>query len=243
VHNTHAINPEFLVTYFGTLSVEYGLECLKEMLVSNMRQNLQVVVSIATKYSEQLTPDALTRLFEENRCVEGLYFYLGSIVNFSQDPEVHFKYIEASCKTGQLKEVERVTRESEYYPAERTKDFLKEAKLADPRPLINVCDRYDYVEELTQYLYKNNMIKYIEVYVQKVNPARTPKVVGALLDHDCAEDIVKKLVMTVGPYCPCEQLVEECETRNRLKLVLPWLEARYNEGNQDSHLHDALAKI
>ena len=87
------------------------------------------------------------------------------------------------------------------------------------------------------------MIKYIEVYVQKVNPARTPKVVGALLDHDCAEDIVKKLVMTVGPYCPCEQLVEECETRNRLKLVLPWLEARYNEGNQDSHLHDALAKI
>ena len=103
--------------------------------------------------------------------------------------------------------------------------------------------RYDYVEELTQYLYKNNMIKYIEVYVQKVNPARTPKVVGALLDHDCAEDIVKKLVMTVGPYCPCEQLVEECETRNRLKLVLPWLEARYNEGNQDSHLHDALAKI
>jgi hypothetical protein len=42
VHNTHAINPEFLVTYFGTLSVEYGLECLKEMLVSNMRQNLQV---------------------------------------------------------------------------------------------------------------------------------------------------------------------------------------------------------
>ena len=87
------------------------------------------------------------------------------------------------------------------------------------------------------------MIKYIEVYVQKVNPARTPKVVGALLDHGCAEDIVKKLVMTVGPYCPCEQLVEECETRNRLKLVLPWLEARYNEGNQDSHLHDALAKI
>ena len=38
-------------------------------------------------------------------------------------------------------QVERVTRESEYYPAERTKDFLKEAKLADPRPLINVCDR------------------------------------------------------------------------------------------------------
>ena len=49
---------------------------------------------------------------------------------------MYFKYIEAPCKTGQLKEVERVTRESDYYPAEQTKDFLKEAKLADPRPLI-----------------------------------------------------------------------------------------------------------
>ncbi|CAF87487.1 unnamed protein product, partial [Tetraodon nigroviridis] len=31
----------------------------------------------------------------------GLFYFLGSIVNFSQDPEVHFKYIQAACKTGQ----------------------------------------------------------------------------------------------------------------------------------------------
>ncbi len=32
------------------------------------------------------------------------------------------------------------------------------------------------VEELTQYLYHKSMMKYIEVYVQKVNPFRTPQV-------------------------------------------------------------------
>ena len=47
--------------------------------------------------------------------------------------QVHFKYIEAAAKTGQLKEVERVTRESMHYPPERTKQFLMEAKLPDAR--------------------------------------------------------------------------------------------------------------
>jgi clathrin heavy chain len=46
-------------------------------------------------------------------------------VNFSQDPEVHFKYIQAACKTGQIKEVERICRESNCYNAERVKNFLK----------------------------------------------------------------------------------------------------------------------
>lgn len=55
----------------------------------------------------------------------GLYYFLGSIVNFSQDPDVHFKYIQAACKTGQLKEVERICRESNVYDPEAVKNFLK----------------------------------------------------------------------------------------------------------------------
>ena len=55
----------------------------------------------------------------------GLFYFLGSIVNFSQDSEVHFKYIQAACKTGQIKEVERICRESNCYDPERVKNFLK----------------------------------------------------------------------------------------------------------------------
>lgn len=86
----------------------------------------------------------------------------------SEDPDIHFKYIEAAAKTGQIKEVERVTRESNFYDAEKTKNFLMEAKLPDARPLINVCDRFGFVPDLTHYLYTNNMLRYIEGYVQKV---------------------------------------------------------------------------
>jgi hypothetical protein len=45
---------------------------------------------------------------------------------------VHYKYIESAAKTGQLKEVERVTRESNFYPADRVKTFLMEVR---PGPL------------------------------------------------------------------------------------------------------------
>ena len=94
-----------LVNFFGTLSIEDSMECVKTMLTANIRQNLQVVVQIATKYHEQLTTSALIDLFEQFKSFEGLFYFLGSIVNFSQEPEVHFKYIEAACKTGQIKEV------------------------------------------------------------------------------------------------------------------------------------------
>ena len=57
--------------------------------------------------------------------VSGLFYFLGSIVNFSQDPDVHYKYIQAACKTGQIQEVERICRESNCYDPERVKNFLK----------------------------------------------------------------------------------------------------------------------
>ena len=58
----------------------------------------------------------------------------------SEDPEIHFKYIEAAAKIGQIKEMECVTRESNFYDAKKTKNFLMEARLPDAHPLINVCD-------------------------------------------------------------------------------------------------------
>ena len=241
--HTNLLNPEWLVNFFGRLSVEQALECLREMLANNMRQNLQIAIQVASKYAEELGPSNLIDVFESFKSFEGLYFFLGSIVNASQDPEVHFKYIQAACKTGQLKEVERICRESNYYDPERVKNFLKEAKLNDQLPLIIVCDRFDFVHDLVMYLYRNQMTKYIEIYVQKVNSSRTPAVIGALMDVDCPEDVIKNLLMSVRGTVPVADLVEEAEKRNRMKLLLPWLENRLNEGSDDPEVHNALAKI
>ena len=241
--HTHLLAPEFLVNFFGTLSVEDSMACLKEMLTTNIRQNLQICVQIAGKYHEQLGANQLCELFESFKSFEGLFYFLGSIVNFSQDPEVHFKYIEAAVKTGQIKEVERICRESSSYDPEQVKIFLKEAKLQDQLPLIIVCDRFDMVHDLVMHLYKNDLRKYIEIYVQKVNPKRLPVVVGGLLDVDCSEDIIKNLILVVKGEFSTTELVEECQKRNRMKLLMPWLEQRLHDGNEEPATHNAIAMI
>ncbi|NWZ66431.1 CLH1 protein, partial [Acrocephalus arundinaceus] len=243
VVHTHLLNPEWLVNFFGSLSVEDSVECLRAMLSAKIRQNLQLCVQVASKYHEQLGTQSLVELFESFKSYEGLFYFLGSIVNFSQDPDVHFKYIQAACKTGQIKEVERICRESNCYNPERVKNFLKEAKLTDQLPLIIVCDRFDFVHDLVLYLYRNNLQKYIEIYVQKVNPSRIPAVVGGLLDVDCSEDVIKNLIMVVRGQFSTDELVAEVEKRNRLKLLLPWLESRIHEGCEEPATHNALAKI
>ncbi|KAI8886497.1 clathrin heavy chain [Backusella circina FSU 941] len=241
---THTMQAEWLVNYFGNLSVDQTLDCIKEMLNQNLRQNLQIVVQIAIKYSEQLQPHNLIDMFESFKSNEGLYYYLGSIVNVSQDPLVHFKYIQAACRTGNVREAERICRESTYYDPEKVKNFLKEAKLSDQLPLIIVCDRFNFVHDLVLYLYHNNLQKFIEVYVQKVNPARTPEVIGGLLDVGCDEDTIKNLLLSVkGDNLPVDKLCEQVEERNRLKLLLPWLNMRVSEGSQDPEVYNALAKI
>merc|ERR1719217_1691667 len=245
---TELLNPEQLVKFFGTMSVENSLECLNHLLRTNMRQNLQVVVQVAREYTEQLTPEKLIEMFESYNSWEGLFYYLGAILTKTEDKAVHFKYIQAAAKMGNLQEVERVTREDTFFDPEEVRDFLKEARLPDQRPLINVCDRFDMVEDLTHFLYSNNMSKYIELYVQKVNPMKAPQVAGALLDADCSEDFVRALILSVRAMAPAEYLVQNMYYDS--KVVGAYCEKRdphlafiaYKRGLCDAELIDVTAR-
>ena len=64
------------MNYFGSLSVEDSLECLKAMLQANIRQNLQVCVQIASKYHEQLSTNSLIEIFESFKSYEGRHLEL-----------------------------------------------------------------------------------------------------------------------------------------------------------------------
>jgi clathrin heavy chain len=244
VVQTDKIPEEFLMIYFGNLTVDLALECLDEMLKANIRQNLQVVINTAKKYSDLFGPARIIDLLEKHRTAEGLYFYLGGIVNITEDEEVTYKYIEAATKMGQLQEVERVCRESNSINPQKVINFLKEQRLTEQLPLIIICDRFNFVHDLVLYLYKNQQFKSIEVYVQRINPARTPGVVGGLLDVDCDEGIIKGMLSSVPPQSiPIDELVQAVESRNRLKLLLPFLESTLAAGNQQPAVYNALAKI
>lgn len=243
MQNTHVINPEFLAAYFANLTPDDRYDCLKELINSNPRGNLQLCVTVAAKHTEDIGLDRLVSLFSELKQQDALFYYLQAVVNESEDPEVHFKFIEAAVSVGQYGEAERVTRESSVYDPERVKVFLMEAKPKDPRPLINVCDRFGFVEDMVHFMVKNRQIKFVEGYVQRVNPLKCPQVVGALLDLDYDEEFVKRLVLSVKNTVPVEELVAEVEKRGRLKLLLQFLEARVGDGATDVGVHSGIAKV
>jgi clathrin heavy chain len=118
-----------------------------------------------------------------------------------------------------------------------------EARLQDQLPLINVCDKHDMVEDLVKYLYTNNMLKFIQIYVTDMNPMAAPKVAAALLDSDCSEDVIQQIITAVRNRCNGEELVAEVEKRNRLKILKPWLETVISEGNQEVGVHNGLMKV
>ena len=242
---TDKLNADWLQQYFGRMSVEQSLDCMNEMLRVDIRRNLQAVVNIAIKFSDLLGPTRLIELFERHRTAEGLYYYLGSIVNLSDNADVVYKYIEAAVTFQQFTEVERVCRENDHYNPEKVKNFLIEARLAEQLPLIIVCDRFNFVKDLVNYLYRNQQYKSIEVYVQRVNPSRTPAVVGALLALDCEESVIKSLLASIQDpsQVPMNELVAEVESQNRLKVLLPFLESVSQTENQQQAVYNALAKI
>jgi hypothetical protein len=74
------------------------------------------------------------------------------------------------------------------------------------------------------------------LYVLKVN-------LWILGEVDNSEDIIKNLILVVRGQFNTDELVEEVEKRNRLKLILPWLESRVHEGSVEPATHNAIAKI
>lgn len=241
--NAHLIPPNFLLTFLQGSSNEIVLESLKELLRVSRQQNMDLIAMLAAQFSERLGHKNVIGLFESFQAYDGMFVYLAQIVNLVQDPDVHFKYIEAAVRIKKTDVVEKFVKESKFYDPARVKEFLKESKLQDQVPLIIVCDLHGFVEDLTKYLYDNGLTNYLNVYVCKVNPNQTPAVVGALLDVDCNEDYIRTLVKSVGKLAPTAELVSACEKRNRLKILLSWLEDRIQEGNTETATHNALAKI
>lgn len=109
-----------------------------------------------------------------------------------------------------------------------------------------MCDRHDFVQELVLYLHQNNLHKFIEAYVQRVNPSRTPAVIAALLDVGGEPAQIQGLLQTVTGSFSLDELTAECELRGQLRILQPFLEHKQRtqpELRSDSALNTALAKI
>jgi clathrin heavy chain len=241
--NTQMFQFDFLVAYLSNLPAEDCLVCLADLLRHN-RQNLQLVVKVASGIYEKLGVAPVVKILEQAGAFDGIYFFLGAILPNSQDKEIYFKYIEAAVKCNQLRDVERVIVDApNCYDALRVKNFLLEMKLPDPKALILLCDKNGFIGELTNYLWQNNLKTHVEIYILKVNPNAAPEVIGNLIELEASEVYLKQLVFNMRGNCPMGELIAAFEKRSKLRLLENWLEQRVAEGNTTPEIHNALAKI
>jgi len=239
----------FIVQYFGNLDQDKSIDILRDLLRQSVQRYINVAIEVCTEHHEKLGAEAVIQLFEEFQAWFGIFRFLNNIVNDTEDKALVFKYIEAAVALEQIAEVERICRDSNAYDPKEVKEFLLSRNLKDPRPLIHVCDRFGYIEELTQYLYSSphQLQKFMLAYVQRMQPDAAPKVIGTLLDLNAPEDMIRTLLAGVRPSTDSkdfvERLVDEVERRSRLKLIRSWVEERIKEGSEDPHLHNGLCKI
>jgi clathrin heavy chain len=212
------ISHKFLITFFGMLTSKNGLSCLDDLLkLKQSEKTLQLIVQISKIHSDLLGPHKIVQLFEKYNSYSGMYLYLESLIDNTEDSQLVFKYIQSSIEVNQIQKVEHLCKNNNIYDPLQVKKFLLEKNMInDPRPLIYVCDRHGFISELTIYLYNNQLYKFIEVYIQRMNPSSTPEVIGSLLDLNIPEDQIRELVNSVRPpQCPIKELVESFESRNR----------------------------
>lgn len=89
------------------MSPEDCLSCMGEMLRFN-RQNIQTVVNVCVSNLQKLGAGNIVKMFEGVGSHDGIFFFLGTVINSTNDKEVHHKYIEAAAKCGQFRAIEEV---------------------------------------------------------------------------------------------------------------------------------------
>jgi len=241
--NTQSIAPDFLIQYFSTMSPEWALECLKELLVNNPKANIQVSVRIAGTYYNQLGIDSILNLFNQARASEAIYYFLAQVVTTCTDPDIHFRYIEAAARIQDYNEVERMCRDSQYLQPERVRDFLIQADLPDRIPIIVLCDRFAFIEDLTRFLYKKGATREIENFVQKFNPSMAGRVIGALIDIEAQSSYITNLIDSIQHLAPMEDLIRETMKREKLSLIQGILEQRASSGSTDPAINNGIVLL
>jgi len=107
--NTQVISQDFLVQDFGTMSPEWAVDRLRELLVDNPMQNVRIVVQVAGTYWKEFGIGTLIALFHATN--------LAQVVNACEDPDIHLRYIEAATKLGHFQGVKRMCSASRFIPA------------------------------------------------------------------------------------------------------------------------------
>ncbi|UKJ88832.2 clathrin heavy chain [Theileria orientalis] len=157
--------------------------------------------------------------------------------------ELVLKYLGLCILNDEVIELERVVRENNHFDLFSAKEMLKSSSLADPKPLMIVCNRMGCVRELVEYLYNSDMARHVEVFVSSINPASVSEVVATLLDLGSNDQLLNKILSNLRDTAGMKAIIKVAEERHQLMMLQSFLETRIKEGYKEEELHTCLMKI
>ncbi|KAK1442350.1 clathrin [Babesia gibsoni] len=230
---------------------DQSLEVLREMLDSTEIAN-ESVISCALSLHKHIGTMKVVEMFERTASSDLLFSFLRALPVMSQgshaeknelNAELVYKFIQCCIDRQESDELERICKDSNCYDGARVKDLLKQAALPNPKSLLIVCHKLGALSELTEYLYRNNMERAIELYVNTINPGGAPTVVSTLFDLGASETVVNSILENLHDTNAIKSMIKVADERHQLMVLREWLETRVAKGYKEPEVHTALAKI
>jgi clathrin heavy chain len=205
---------------------------------------LQKATHLGLHLASRFGVAAVIAAFEAAGSHEGLLQLTASLLE-PADPLVHTKYVEAAARLSHVETLERATRELSAYDVEKTLALLDELCAADPRPLINVCDKHDRVAHLTSVLYGRGQLNYLNLFIQRVHPVRAPEAVGKLFEVGAPDDAVARMILPIREAAIVHPMITTASRHAKLPVLRRWLEACRADGvaADSEEIEEALREI
>ncbi len=216
------------------------------MLKHNLRQNLQPVVQAAIKYSDLLGPARLIDLLERYKTAEGLFYYLGSIVNVSRGPRRALQVHRGRRQVGPS------SPRSSASAATATSTTPRRSRTSSRRPSsLSSCRSSSCATASTSSTtwsctcIRTNTSSPSRSTSSASTPPALPPSSGGLLDVDCDEGPHPQPARHRQPRLRAHRRVGGRGSRpaTASSCCCPFLEATLAAGNQQRAVYNALAKI
>ena len=237
--------PQWLPELIRLLPSQQGIELVSSLLVSN-RHHSAVCAEALIANIEKVDLKLVIKTFMDHKAYSSLYQLLSSSpISTSEDEIVHSTFIECAARIGQTIEVERQTRESEFYNADTVLQTLIELRLTDPWPIINVCHKHQMWQPLIVHLSSSRNLRFLDLYLVEKHPENTHHIIGALFDVGVDEEYVLSLLDKVDAgRIKIEKLIHEITSRgsNKIKISIPWMEKQSGSPQCNPTIITTLAK-
>ena len=181
----HMIKFQWIRNSFAKMETDDQI-CRQLVEMKQHHRNWPVILKIIDSFFRQLnTAEMIEKVFNGDK--DGSLYLHQHLTNLKKNCPTGDKvfnqfYLQSCCVSGNVLDAEMACKNTKFqFNGKQMAEFImarKEKSLN--RLLMFICDRFDLVEDMVRFFYKENELNFVEAYTAVLNPQRLPKVINVL---------------------------------------------------------------